>query len=237
MEGLQSRMDFDDVIWEKSENDYESWSKAYLWHEPTAREVGRLIVKHRLGSPVEMGKIMQGGFNIVYRMKFLDGGTAIARFPMPGIVKFPEEKVRTEVATMRYIQEHTTIPVPFVLHCGTSEESPDGLGPFIIMEWVEHETDLFEVLVTPGRPAEERPILNPDIPLQRIEHIYGQLADILLQLSKLKLPTIGALSQQGDEATWSVSQRPFSQQMNQLVDRGGFPADKLLQTTFNGSTA
>lgn len=236
MEGLKSRMDFDDVAWEKSETSYETWEKAHLKDESTTRQIGKLIAKYRMGSPTEMYKILQGGYNVVYRMKFIDGGVAIARFPMPGVVKFPEEKVLAEVATMRYIQEHTTIPVPFVLHCGMSDESPDGFGPFIIMEWIEHETDLFERFKTPGLPLGTRPILNPELPLERIEHIYSQLADILLQLSRLKLPQIGALSQTAED-TWIVDQRPLSLQMNELVDRGDFPPEKLLSTSFDTEAA
>lgn len=52
------------------------------------------------------------------------------RFPKPGKVMFPEEKVRNEVAMMWYIQANTSIPVPFVLHWGPKEESPCGTGLF-----------------------------------------------------------------------------------------------------------
>ena len=72
-------------------------------------------------------------------MKFQDGGSAIIRFPKPGATMFPEEKVRNEVAAIRYIQEHTSVPVPSILHWGTKEESPLGLGPFIIMEYIDRE--------------------------------------------------------------------------------------------------
>ncbi|KAB8343061.1 hypothetical protein FH972_022655 [Carpinus fangiana] len=236
MENVPPRMGFDDVAWEKSEEDFKTWSQRYLRDEPTMYAIGHLITKHRLGTPELLERIPAGAYNLVYRMKFLDGGSAIARFPKPGQVKFPEEKVRNEVATMRFIQEHTTIPVPFVLHYGMSDESPDGLGPFIIMEWIESSTSLYDLLRLPNLPDKERPVINPDIPLERIEYIYSQLADILLQLSRLKLPKIGSL-RQIDEETWKVDQRPLSQQMNALIELGSFPSHELLNTTSDSTQA
>ena len=41
---------------------------------------------------------------------------------------FSEAKVRNEVATIRYIQDHTSTPVPFILHWGTKEETTYDLG-------------------------------------------------------------------------------------------------------------
>ncbi|KAK2608995.1 hypothetical protein QQS21_002475 [Conoideocrella luteorostrata] len=83
-----------------------------------------------------------GAFNINFRMKFQDGGSAVIRFPKPGCPMFPEEKIQNEVAAIKFIQDNTSIPVTFILHWGTREESPLGLGPFIIMEYINHETDV-----------------------------------------------------------------------------------------------
>ncbi|KAJ5127721.1 phosphotransferase family protein [Penicillium atrosanguineum] len=88
-------------------------------------------------------------------MKFEDGGSAIIRFPKPGAVMFPEEKVRNEVAAMRFIQDHTSIPVPSIFHWGTKEESPIGLF-FIILEYIEHEMDLSDALNIHRRGSGER---------------------------------------------------------------------------------
>ncbi|KAJ5977186.1 Aminoglycoside phosphotransferase [Penicillium viridicatum] len=48
-----------------------------------------------------------GGFNICFRMVFTDNTTAIIRFPFPGIIMFPEEKVHNEVRAMQFILEQT----------------------------------------------------------------------------------------------------------------------------------
>ncbi|KAM3513052.1 hypothetical protein MY11210_003254 [Beauveria gryllotalpidicola] len=106
---------FDDVAWEESERVEREWIKS-LFEESTLRAIGDFIVKHRRGIPTEMCDPKAGAFNALFRMKFQDGGSAVIRFSKPGATMFPEEKIRNEAAMIRYIQDHTTIPVPFILH-------------------------------------------------------------------------------------------------------------------------
>jgi aminoglycoside phosphotransferase (APT) family kinase protein len=113
---------------------------------------------------------------------------------MPAYFKYAEEKLLAEVATMRYISENTTIPIPFALHHGMTEESPGGLGPFIIMEWVENAGDLVDITNKPGLTADDVPMLEPNVNEEKLERVYSQLADILLQLSRCELPAIGSLN-------------------------------------------
>ena len=134
-----------------------------------------------------------GAFNALFRMKFQDGGSAVIRFPKPGITMFSEEKIRNEVAMIRYIQYHTAIPVPFIIHWGTKEESPLGLGPFIIMDYINHDMDMGTALNIQDRDTQDRPVLNPNIEPAKLGMLYRQVADILLQLSTLELPAIGSL--------------------------------------------
>lgn len=63
-----------------------------------------------------MCDLKAGAFNALFCMKFQDGGSAVIRFPKPGVTMFPEEKIRNKVAMIKYIQDHTTIPIPFILH-------------------------------------------------------------------------------------------------------------------------
>ncbi|CDM31004.1 unnamed protein product [Penicillium roqueforti FM164] len=86
---------------------------------------------------------------------------------------FPEEKVRNEVAIMRYILDQTSIPVPFVLHWGTRKDGPldPELGPFIIMEYMDHHTNMYDVLNTPGRSRAYRRILDPDFDEDELERL------------------------------------------------------------------
>ena len=111
---------------------------------------------------------------------------------------------------MRFLADQTSIPVSFILHSGTKQESPlpNQLSPFIIMEYVEHKTKMYDALNIPGCPTEQRGILNPNIAEDRLEMLYSQLAEILLQLSMPSLPHIGSLSGI-DDFTWKVTRRPF----------------------------
>jgi hypothetical protein len=139
---------------------------------------------------------------------------------------FPEEKVRNEVAVMRYIQDQTSIPIPFIFHWGTKKESPLELSPFIIMEYIDHNTNMYDVLNMPGCPKADRGILASNINEAKLEALYGELASILLKLPKLSLPRIGSLSQV-DDFTWEVAHRPLSMPMNELIRLGSLPQSKL----------
>ena len=63
---------------------------------------------------------------------------------------FAEEKVRNEVAVMIFLKENTRVPVPDILHHGMQDESPAGLGPFILMEYIEHVSNLATQIRAPG---------------------------------------------------------------------------------------
>ncbi|KHO11709.1 hypothetical protein MAA_10653 [Metarhizium robertsii ARSEF 23] len=119
---MRPRMKHDNVLLEESERIEDEWKKS-LFAPDTMRAIGNFIVKHRGGLPDEVCCPKAGSFNITFGMKLKDGGPAILRFLNPGIIMFLEEKVRNEVATMRYIQDHTAIPVPLVISSGTRGEA------------------------------------------------------------------------------------------------------------------
>lgn len=223
---MQPRLPFDDIAWEQSDNVYEECRTKLLKPE-NLTEIALFVAKYHLGTPVEVRTPLTGAYNVAVVIDFRGGGSTLIRFPKPGRVMFPEEKVRNEVAVMRYIQAHTSIPVPFILHWGTKEQSPCGLGPFIIMEYVNHDCDISDALNTPGIPYEDRPILDPTIDEGKLRKLYGQMADVLLQLSMLSFPKIGSLNQEDDEDTWAVAARPLAANMNEVVQLGTLPRIKL----------
>ncbi|KAM5449941.1 hypothetical protein MaudCBS49596_004704 [Microsporum audouinii] len=226
-------MSADDVAWEQSDAISDAWAER-LFEKETLLAIGRFIAKHRRGVPIELFSPKEGAFNVSFKVEFEDGGAAMIRFPKPGVTMFPEEKIRNEVAAIRYIQENTSIPVPFIIHWGSKEESPQGLGPFIIMEYIEHAMDLGAALNTPGYGADTPPVLDPNIDQEKLEMLYGQVADVLLQLSRLSLLRIGSLAQR-DDFTWGVASRPLSINMNELVRVGTLPRSQLpgKHTCFN----
>ncbi|CDM31542.1 hypothetical protein DTO013E5_2174 [Penicillium roqueforti] len=151
---------------------------------------------------------------------------------------FPEEQVRNEVVIMRYLHDATSIPVPFILHCGSKKESPLELGPFITMEYVEHDTNMYDLLNIPNYPPEKRGRLNPDINEDTLQALYGELAGILLQLSKVDFPRIGSLSRV-DDFTWEVASLPLSMNSNELVRPGSLPQSELpsYETIFTSASS
>jgi hypothetical protein len=66
-------------------------------------------------------------------------------------------------------------------------ESPQQLGPFIIMNFI-NKTRLSTILKQPTRDDQEDVILNPDIDNATLNTIYNQLADYMLQISQLDFP-------------------------------------------------
>lgn len=222
---------FDDVAFDASDQAEEEWKK-YMVQTSTLRAIGHFIVKHRGGGkPTELNILRAGSFNAQFRMQYEDGGAAVIRYPKAGKTMFLEEKMRNEVAVMKLIQDKTTVPVPFILYYGTRQDSTLNIGPFIIMEYVKHERDLGEALNVPGRDAQEPPYLDPNIDSIKLEKLYRQMADILIQLTRLEFPAIGAVEETA-ESTWEVTRRPLSMFMTELVRVGSFPRAKLPISTF-----
>lgn len=127
---------------------------------------------------------------------------------------------------MRYVAANTTIPVPRIYHWGTAEENPLGLGPFMIMEYIEHETTLSHVLNDTSLDPTDSHSLDPKISDEKLEFLYRQMANIVLQLSTLSFPKIGSLVED-EEGHISVAGRPLMQNMNSILDLTGSPASLL----------
>ncbi|QQK40416.1 Aminoglycoside phosphotransferase [Penicillium digitatum] len=111
---------------------------------------------------------------------------------------FPKEKVRNEVAIIRYIHDQTSIPAPFVLDWGTRKDSPFELGQYMIMEFMDHHTNMYDVLNMLGRSRAYRGILDPDFDEDELEQL------------------------QIDDFTWKVTHRPLSMPMNELIRLGRY---------------
>ena len=91
------------------------------------------------------------------------------------------------------------------------------------MEYMDYACGISDALNT---PFEERPILNPSIDEGKLQKLYEQIADVLLQLSALSFSKIDSLTQV-DANTWSESGRALSSNMNEVVQLGTLPRPKL----------
>ncbi|KAJ4177528.1 hypothetical protein NW759_017424 [Fusarium solani] len=185
------------------------------------------------GRATEYVGFLKGSFNFSFRFKFSDEGPdAIIRFPKPGhtATALRDEKVANEVQVMEYLSQNTTIPIPRVHSWGFTAESPQQFGPFIIMDYIEG-TLLSTVLKQPMESGQEDMVLDPSIDNSMLNKIYSQIADYLLQLSRLTFTRIGAISKDGD--TWSVNKRPLTYNMNELATVAGYPDDLFPTSAFN----
>ncbi|KND88684.1 hypothetical protein TOPH_06710 [Tolypocladium ophioglossoides CBS 100239] len=144
------------------------------------------------------------------------------RFPVPGPTYPPwsAEKVKNEVMVLMYLREHTTIPLP----------QPEQLAPFIVMDFIDGAC-LDDLLRQPTESNQDRLILDPDLAQTKLELVYSQIANYILQLSRLPLPAIGAISKDSDK--WVVTGRPMTYDMNELVAYTGFPEGNLPSEPFN----
>ncbi|KAI9044471.1 uncharacterized protein KD926_001072 [Aspergillus affinis] len=192
------RMEYDDAAWEGREQVFDDVKKRITSHD-VLLVVIRFMASHRdWVRPIDRARIEGlGAFSLCSRMVFEDG-FSLLRFPCPGRVMFAEEKVRNEATVMVFLKESTRIPVPDIIHHGMRDECPAGLGPFILMEYVEHASNLATQIRAPGYEKGVRPVLDPNIDEEKLEFFYGQVADILLELSKPSFDKIGSLARHAD---------------------------------------
>jgi len=192
------------------------------------------FVDNRLGwnGAGEYDGFLRGSFNLNMKVKCGDSDDhVLIRFPFPGNIYGPwrDEKVTNEVMGMNYLREHTNIPVPPVRDWGLSAESPQQLGPFIIMNLMQGQ-DLSDFLQQPTQSKEEAILLNPNIDEVKLDFVYDQIADFMLQLSRLEFPRIGAISKDAASGRWAVVGRPLTYDMNEVVTLAGYPAAQFATT-------
>jgi hypothetical protein len=185
------------------------------------------------GGAGEFIGFLKGSFNLSLRIGFGNRRqSALIRFAKLGHTTWRAEKVTNEVQFIEYLRQHTTIPLPRVLDWGLTEESPQQLGPFIIMDFI-NGTRLSTILKQPTRDDQEDVILNQDIDNATLDTIYDQLANYILQISQLDFPRIGAISKDHVSNTWSITRRPLTYNMNELATSTGYPIDQFPTTLFD----
>ncbi|KAJ5109393.1 hypothetical protein N7456_006068 [Penicillium angulare] len=235
---MRPRMCYDDAAWEKSEEISDTWVRKFL-NPDISIPIGKFLVRHHNpDNAVAFDILEKGSFNIALWMTYKVGPAGIIRFPLPGATMFPEEKQRCEVAIMRYLCDQTSIRVPFVYHWGSKESCPLELGSYIIMEYIEHDSSMYDVLNIPGCLKNQRGMLNPDIDEDTLQALYKEMASVLLRLSRPSFPHIGSFSQV-DDFTWEVASRPLSNNMNELLRVGSLPQSCLpsQDKTFESTSA
>jgi hypothetical protein len=102
-------------------------------------------------------------------------------FPILGKPVLPDEKVGNEASVMKFIPQKTSITVPSIVGDGMGIDNPTGLGPFIIMTFVEGRK-MSDILKAKMTTTGDDDILDLEIDESILKALYGQLADILPEL-------------------------------------------------------
>ena len=153
------------------------------------------------------GCVRMGGYNMSFLVEFDDGTKWVVRFPMIGAIarELVDEKLKTEVATMMFLSEKTTIPIPELIGYGLTgnPHHPKGL-PFLIMTYIHGKT-LRKIWKDLDDAAKDK--------------IYEQLADISIQLRSQSFDRVGALTLD-NRNRWSLSNRPLTRPLASLQRDG-----------------
>ncbi|KAI1112229.1 hypothetical protein F5Y14DRAFT_422521 [Nemania sp. NC0429] len=210
--------------------------------------IAKFILQYKPGQGVKIHEPMRGTYNVFYPLTYEDGTSVGLRVPCEGeslftfltstqfrttLVDFLEEKIYYEVGMMRYVSANTTIPIPKIYHHGVAAENTVGLGPFIIMDCLEHEMDMSDVLDNLDSEMSNMQALD-NISGRKLDHLYRQMANILLQLSHLSFHRIGSLTEDTDDH-FTVSSRPLIPLMNALARRIGADSEVLPSCTYSTS--
>lgn len=161
-------------------------TKSWFSDEPPPLVLNYDAIKHMAtqfipgshGACVDITTIPRGTFHEVRLLHFEDGWTCIARFTRE------EErllKTESELATIEYVREHTSIPVPKTFLVNYNENHVVG-SPFVFMERIEG-----------GRLSDIWGCLSTSHKLSIVE----QTANIVGQLADLHFDKIGSLTSEG----------------------------------------
>jgi hypothetical protein len=166
------------------------------------------------------GTFHYGAFNAGIKMVFSDSTAWMVRFPRVGMVcsDYAEEKVSIEVTALGLIHDGTNIPVPRVYAWGPATSNLLGLGPFIMMDFIDG-VSLSDLLQDPNAERPTRPMR--DISDSDIEVIYRQMANFQLQLFKLDFDRIGSLPSLTAKAQSPTSIRPLTFKAHSILQDGG----------------
>ncbi|KAI1941182.1 hypothetical protein LOZ66_001690 [Ophidiomyces ophidiicola] len=133
----------------------------------------------------------------------------MVRIPLLPRLAFPEEKLRAEIATMKFIAEKTTIPIPCLRGYSISKDNILRL-PFMLLNFVDGEMLIKVNLLK--------------LPAPRRRHLYSQLGNIYLQLFQHQFDHIGALTLDSNDDNWVFERnRPLSVYMNEQSLAGAEP--------------
>jgi hypothetical protein len=137
-------------------------------------------------------KFQCGKDHVVFELVFEDNIFWLARIPLPVDSRtrygIGPEEMRSEIATINFVRQHSTIPVPEI-H-GYNLDRANAVGaPYILMG------------ALPGRTITILPLVQGSVKA----HVYRQLASIMLQLSRLPRWSEAGFIHQSPDTSFSIS--------------------------------
>jgi hypothetical protein len=172
----------------------------------------------RLSCQLARQELYYGSYNAGLKLTFDDGTAWLLRFPRVGQIhdSYADEKVAMEVAAINLIRGKSTVPVPKVHAWGTGADNRLGLGPFIIMEFIQDGVSLNDLLKNDNNGTR---LITDDLSDREIEIIYRQFANFLLQLFKLDFDYIGNLH--SPSVNLNFPTRPLTWKVHDILQTGG----------------
>lgn len=209
-------MDWDECA--EASHRAESLSWARKFNEARGPPLAAWVSTFRNNLPCEVVGDDCGSFNWSCKVRFNDGVQWMVRLAVPGRVMKGDKKIAREVATMQFVKKETSIPIPSIIAWGLGDQNPLGLGPFIIMEFIEGEP--LDTILRQYSPPGETSVLRADIGDTELRVLYRQIANILLDLARHDFPQIGSLSNPSDTSD-HITSPPLTLKMNEIESHGG----------------
>ncbi|KAF7192352.1 Altered inheritance of mitochondria protein 9, mitochondrial [Pseudocercospora fuligena] len=161
--------------WNTTEDEYPALNLNY----DALKHIAECFLPGEHGKVINITELKSGSYHEIRVLHFGDGWSCIARFKRNKQHLLYSE---SEYATMEYVRKHTNIPVPEVYFVNHNDNHVVG-AEFAVMEYL------------PGQSlAVQRAY---EMPFEHKKAVLEQLADVYVQLSKLKFDVVGSLTATG----------------------------------------
>ena len=208
-ERLQLKHEMQTSLWVKKVNEAINNGQFCQW--VSASHPGQLPCK-----PDDSLTFRSGGYNLGQRVIFDDGTEWLVRLAQSASVadEYADEKIAVEVEALCLIRSQTDIPVPAVHKWGCVAANPLGLGPFIMMEFI-NGVSLEEIL----RENPKKRMIRDDTSDAYMELVYRQMAQTQLKLFRLDFQEIGSLPT--PITGFKALPRPLTFKVHDIIQFGG----------------
>jgi aminoglycoside phosphotransferase (APT) family kinase protein len=131
-----------------------------------------------------------GWFNVAYRMRLRDGRSVVLKIAPPPAVEvmtYERGAMAVELAALRLIREHTTVPVPAVDFADQSNELCD--ADYFFMPYVD---------------ADNLGVIRSELPAEDLDSYHEALGAANRELNSIRGPAFGPLVGPGDPSWRAV---------------------------------